>query len=98
MEILPYHDWVVVAPDEFTQTPGGIIVTAESMEDPDFMSKSGTVLAVGPGPLLESGERADPQCKPGDKVEFLSNVAKLVKVGDKKRYVVRDGNVMFRTG
>lgn len=96
MEICPFGDWVVIEPEVVKQTPGGIFVPSDALEDPNFMSKTGTVVAVGPGPLLETGERPRCQSSVGDRVEFLSNVAKRVKQGEKELYVVRDGNVIFR--
>ena len=58
MEICPFGDWVVIEPEVVKQTPGGILCLRMRWRTQNFMSKTGTVVAVGPGPLLETGEAA----------------------------------------
>jgi chaperonin GroES len=51
----PTEDRVVVSPIEDPDaTPGGILLPTQAKEKPN----RGTVVAVGPGRLLDSGERA----------------------------------------
>jgi co-chaperonin GroES (HSP10) len=94
---MPFDDWCVVEPEVVRETEGGILIPAGADDDPDFMSKTGTVVATGPGMLLQTdGTRAEIQCRVGERVEYLANVAKRVKVKGKELAVVRDRNMIFR--
>lgn len=94
--IVPLHNWIVIEVDEVKQTAGGIFIPEGADEDPSFMSKTGTVVAVGTGVLCESGEVVRCESVVGERVEFLTPAAKRVKINGKLHYLVRDGNVMFR--
>lgn len=62
----PLHDFIVIEPDEVKETTASGIFTGSK----DEAAKFGTVLAVGPGKVLNSGERVPPTVKPGDRVAF----------------------------
>jgi len=65
MKIEPLEDRVVVQPLEAEETTkGGIVLPDTAKEKP----QQGKVIAVGPGKMLESGERAEPAVKKGDTV------------------------------
>ena len=63
----PLGDKVVVEPSEReAMTASGIVLPDTAKEKP----QEGTVTAVGPGKLLESGERVALEVKEGDQVLF----------------------------
>jgi chaperonin GroES len=67
MKIRPLGDKVVVkASTAEERTSGGIVLPDAAREKP----QQGTVVAVGPGRLLESGDRAAMSVKEGDTVIY----------------------------
>jgi chaperonin GroES len=63
----PLGDRVVILPIEReAMTPTGIVLPDTAKEKP----QEGSVIAVGPGKLLESGERVSPEVKTGDRVIY----------------------------
>ena len=67
MKIRPLGDKVVVkASTADERTAGGIVLPDAAREKP----QQGTVVAVGPGRLLESGDRAPMALKEGDTVIY----------------------------
>ncbi len=98
-EIVPLHDNVLVAPEEY-KSEGGIIVPDGVELDPEKNSRSGIVLGVGRGPLMDNADTGfgPMECRIGEKVEYLSAYAKSIKIGGKRRDVVRDRYVLFRYG
>lgn len=67
MNLKPLDNKIVVQPREAdTITPGGIHLPDRSKEE----KARGTVLAVGPGKLLDSGERASLSVKVDDDVIY----------------------------
>ena len=65
--IRPLGDKVVVKPGpEEEKSEGGILLPDTAKKKP----QTGEVVAVGPGKLLESGERAAMSVKKGDKVIY----------------------------
>ena len=88
MNIRPLGGRVLVKPvKEEEVTKSGIVL-------PDTVDKEkkmeGEVLAVGPGKLLDSGERAKMEVKVGDKVLFEKWGGEEVKVG-KEEYKILEG-------
>ena len=68
INIRPLDDRVVVKPtDAEEMTAGGIVLPDAAREKP----QKGTVLAVGPGKLLDSGERGTPSPSVGVTGEAL---------------------------
>ena len=67
MKIRPLHDRVVVRRlEQETTSSGGIFLPGEAGEKP----AQGKVLAVGPGKVLDNGDRQSCGLKVGDKVIF----------------------------
>jgi len=67
MLLRPLNDRVLVRRVESeTKTAGGIIIPESAKEKP----AEAEVIAVGPGRLLENGERSVMQVKAGDKILF----------------------------
>ncbi|MBI4427076.1 MAG: co-chaperone GroES [Candidatus Magasanikbacteria bacterium] len=85
MNIKPLGDRVLVKPiKEEEVTKSGIVL-------PDTVDKEkkmeGEVVAVGPGKILDSGERAKMEVKVGDKVIFEKWGGEEVKMG-KEEYKI----------
>jgi chaperonin GroES len=67
LKVKPLDDRVVVKPvDAEEKTAGGIVLPDTAKEKP----QKGTVVAVGPGKLLDSGKRAEVAVKKGDVVLY----------------------------
>ena len=67
IKIRPLDDRIVVEPMEAEEvTAGGIVLPDAAQEKP----QRGTVVAVGPGKLLDSGERGELSVTVGDEVIF----------------------------
>ncbi len=67
LKVKPLDDRVVVRPVEAEEkTAGGIVLPDTAKEKP----QKGTVMAVGPGKLLDSGKRAEVAVKKGDVVLY----------------------------
>jgi chaperonin GroES len=67
LKVKPLDDRVVVKPmDAEEKTAGGIVLPDTAKEKP----QKGTVMAVGPGKLLDSGKRSQVAVKKGDVVLY----------------------------
>ena len=81
----PLADRVIVEPIEQEEmTAGGIYVPETAKEKP----QEGTVLAVGPGRLLDNGKRAPMEVREGDRVLFAKYAGTEFKVNGDKRYLI----------
>ena len=92
MNIRPLGDHVVVkALKEEEVTKSGIIL-------PDTVDKEkkaqGTVLAIGPGKMLESGTRSLMDVKVGDTVIFKKWGGDEVEVGDEEYKIVSQDDIL----
>ncbi len=93
MTIHPLDDRIVVEPMEAEEkTAGGILIPDTAKEKP----QKGTVVAVGPGKLLEDGKRAAPSVKKGDIVLYAKYGGSDVKVGDKEYLIMRESDVLAK--
>lgn len=90
MKLKPLFNRLIVKPLR-EETKGGIILpeTAEK-EKPE----KGEVLAVGPGKILESGQRVVPEVKVGDKVIFKKYSPDEVKIGNEEYLILEDSDVL----
>lgn len=92
LKIKPVHDKIIVQPiEEDEVTKAGIVLpeTAEK-EKPE----KGKVLAIGPGKLLENGQRAEMSVKVGDKVIFKKYAPDEIKVDDQEYLVISDDDII----
>ena len=79
VNIRPLADKLVVKVMEETETtPGGIFIPDTAREK----SQKGEILAVGPGKVLENGQREDMEVKVGDKVLFSKYGGTDIKVSN----------------
>ena len=84
--IKPLGERVVIEVSESdVKTASGIVLPDTAKEKP----QKGTVVAVGTGKLLENGERAAMEVKPGDNIIFSKYSGTEVKVDDKEYLIVR---------
>lgn len=89
----PLDDRVVVQRVEAEETTkGGIILPDNAKEKP----QQGTVIAVGPGKLLDSGQRATPDVKEGDSVLFGKYAGTEVKVAGEEYLIMREGDLLAK--
>lgn len=92
----PLADRVVIKPaaDEI-KTKGGIIL-------PDTASKEkpqeGTVIAVGPGKVLEDGTRSTMEVKVNDKIIYSKYAGTEVKVDDEEYLIVAERDILAIVG
>lgn len=87
----PLQDRVLIEPAEAEGiTRGGIHLPDPAKEKPT----KGTVLAVGPGRILDSGERGTMSVKSGDMVLYERYAGSEVEVDGKKLIVVRESDVV----
>ncbi|MBF2755902.1 MAG: co-chaperone GroES [Gammaproteobacteria bacterium AqS3] len=90
MKIRPLHDRVVVRrADEEEVSAGGIVLPGSAAEKPS----QGEVIAVGPGKLLDSGERAPMGVKEGDVVLFGQYAGSQVKVDGDELMVMSESEI-----
>lgn len=91
MNVRPLGDRVIVRPSkEEEATKAGIILPDTAKEKPE----RGEVIAVGPGKMFESGSRAVPSVKVGDKVLFKKYSPDEFKVDGVEVYVLREEDLL----
>jgi chaperonin GroES len=89
--VKPLEDRVVVKPStEEERTKGGIVLPDTAKERP----QEGEVIAVGPGKLLDSGERAPMDVKPGDKVIFAKYGGTDIKIDGEEYMILRQSDIL----
>jgi len=91
MNLKPLHDRIIVKRLESeTMTKGGIIIPDTAKEKPI----QGEVIAVGPGKLLENGDRAKMEVKKGDRVLFSRYGGTEVKIDGEEHLILREEDVL----
>jgi len=89
--VKPLEDRVVVKPStEEERSKGGIVLPDTAKERP----QEGEVIAVGPGKLLESGQRAQMDVKPGDKVIFAKYGGTEIKIDGEEYMILRQSDIL----
>ncbi len=90
-KIKPLDDRVVVQRlEQDEKTPGGIFLPETAKEKP----QQGKVVAVGPGKMLDSGERAAMNVKKGDIVVFAKYGGTEVELDRKELIVMRESDLL----
>ena len=88
--IKPLHEKVVVERMEAeTKSAGGIVIPDTAKEKP----MRGTVIAVGPGRVLDSGEVKALDVKKGDKILFGGYAGSEVKLDGKEYLIVNESEI-----
>ena len=93
IKIRPLDDRIVVeamAAEE--TTAGGIVLPGSAQEKP----QRGTILAVGPGRLLDSGERGDLSVAVGDEVIFGKYGGSDIEVDGKEVKILRESDILAK--
>ena len=91
MDLRPLHDRVLVKRlDEGEQKVGGIIIPDTAKEKP----QQAEVKAVGNGKLLDSGERAPLDVKPGDRILFGKYSGSEIKIEGEEYLIVTEDEIL----
>ncbi len=91
LKINPLDDRLVVEQhDAEEQTAGGIVLPEQAKEKP----QRGTVAAVGPGTLLDSGNRGPLSVKVGDEVFYAKYAGTDIEISGKKYTVLKENDVL----
>ncbi len=88
MNVKPLGDKILIKRQEaVSKTSGGIVLPDAAKEKP----KEGKVIALGDGKIMESGEKAKPLVKKGDRVIFTSYAGTEVEInGDEYLLMSQD--------
>src|SRR5438552_18675965 len=93
LKIRPLDDRVVVEPLEAEdKTAGGILLPDTAKQKP----QRGRVLAVGPGKLLDNGQRAALNVAKGDEVIFGKYSGNDVTVERREVKILREGDILAK--
>ena len=93
MKINPLDDRVVVRPNEAEETTAGGIVLPDAAKE---KQQRGTVLAVGPGRLLDSGERSAISVKVGDQVLFGKYGGTEIEIDGEEVKILRESDILAK--
>lgn len=92
-KIRPLDDRVVVQPVEAEETTaGGIVLPDAAKEKPQL----GTVVAVGPGKLLDSGNRGELSVAVGDRVYFGKYGGVDQELNGEEVKILREGDILAK--
>ncbi|MEW4528527.1 co-chaperone GroES [Maioricimonas sp. JC845] len=93
MTLNPLDDRVVVEPVEAEETTaGGIVLPDTAKEKP----QRGKVVAVGPGRLLDSGERCPVSVGEGDEVLFGKYGGTEIEVDGAELKILRESDILAK--
>ncbi len=91
VNIKPLDDRVLVQQSQAEEkTAGGIVLPDTAKEKP----QRGKVLAVGPGRLMDSGERGKMSVKVGDEVFYGKYAGSDVEVNGTKYVILKETDVL----
>ncbi|MCH7846955.1 MAG: co-chaperone GroES [Planctomycetes bacterium] len=91
MSVKPLEDRVLIKPsDPETKTDSGIYLPESAKEKPI----QGKVVALGPGKLLDSGERVKPSVKKGDTVVFGKYAGTEIEIKNVKHMIMRESELL----
>ncbi|WP_392450404.1 co-chaperone GroES [Staphylococcus massiliensis] len=87
----PLANRVIIQKKEQEQTTkSGIVLTDTAKEK----TNEGEIVAVGPGRLLDNGERVKPEVSVGDHVVYQQYSGTEIKQGDEKYLVLSEEEVL----
>ncbi len=91
--IRPLDDRVVIEPNQAEErTAGGIVLPDAAQEKP----QRGTVVAVGPGKLLDSGKRGELSVIIGDQVIFGKYSGSDIEVDGEDLKILRESDILAK--
>ena len=93
IKVRPLDDRVVVQPSEAeVTTAGGIVLPDTAQEKP----QRGKVVAVGPGRLLDSGERGELSVAVGDEVIFGKYGGTDIEINGEDVKILRESDILAK--
>ena len=93
MSLKPLDDRVVVEPlTAEAKTAGGIVLPETAKEKP----QRGKVVAVGPGRLLDSGDRHPISLSVGDEVLFAKYGGTEIEIDGKEVKILREADILAK--
>jgi chaperonin GroES len=91
----PLGDKVVVkAVEKEEMTASGLVLPDTAKEKP----QEGNVIAVGPGKLLDSGERVAPEVKEGDRVIYSKYSGTEFKLDSEEYLILSERDILAVVG
>ena len=93
LNLRPLDDRVVVQPNAAEETTaGGIVLPDSAKEKP----QRGTILAVGPGKLLDSGSRGEMSVAIGDTVIYGKYGGSDIEVNGQEMKILRETDILAK--
>lgn len=93
LKIRPLDDRVVVEPIEAEErTAGGIVLPDTAKEKP----QRGTVVAVGPGRLLDNGQRGELSVAVGDQVIYGKYGGTDIEINGDEVKILRESDILAK--
>lgn len=93
IKIRPLDDRVVVQPSEAEErTAGGIVLPDSAKEKP----QRGKVVAVGPGRLLENGQRGELSVAVGDEVIYGKYGGTDIEIDKDEVKILREADILAK--
>ncbi len=93
LKVRPLDDRVVVEPQEAEErTAGGIVLPDTAKEKP----QRGKVVSVGPGKLLDSGDRGTLSVAIGDEVIYGKYSGTEIELDGKDLKIVRESDILAK--
>jgi chaperonin GroES len=93
VKLRPLDDRVVVEPMEAEQmTAGGIVLPDTAKEKP----QRGTVISIGPGKLMDSGERGTMSVKIGDEVIYGKYSGTEIELNGQDVKILREADILAK--
>lgn len=91
MKLRPLDDRIVIKQSEAEEkTAGGIILPDAAKEKPQI----GTVVAIGPGKVLDDGTRAKMSVKNKDEVIYAKYIGSDVEIDGEKYVILKESDVL----
>ncbi len=93
LNLRPMDDRVVVEPNAAEETTaGGIVLPNAAQEKP----QRGTIVAVGPGKLLDSGNRGELSVDVGDTVIYGKYGGSDIEVDGRELKILRESDILAK--
>lgn len=91
VKIRPLDDRVVIRPSDPEEiTAGGIVLPDSAREKP----QRGTVIATGPGKLLDNGERGTLDVKMNDEVFYGKYAGTEIEINGEDVVILRESDIL----
>ena len=91
MNLKPLDDRIVIKQsDAEEKTTGGIILPDTAREKPQI----GTVVAIGPGKILDNGKRGKMSVKKKDEVIYAKYMGSDIEIDSQKYVILRESDVL----